>query len=455
MAAEVSMTKGSIARQMIFFAVPIFLGELFQQLYNTADSFIVGNFAGPESLAAVASSMSLIQLLVGFFNGMAMFASVVISQSFGAQNYKKMSEVIHSTVLMGIVISIVLTAIGMWATPSILEWMGTPADVMDLSVDYLEIIFAGMTGLVMYHLFSGIMRAVGDSKTPLYFLIFTSMLNCVLDVIFVAGFGWGVKGAGWATILCQFLSALLAGIVLMRCEGPHRIDLVKIRFYPGPMWEVIRFGFPTAVQNCIISFANVFVQSNINAFGSSAMAGSGVYSKIEGFVFLPIMSFNMAISTFVGQNIGALNRERTRKGARFGVLCSVAAAEAVGILFFIFAPELTSLFVSDPAVIAYGVLRARNNALFYFLLAFSHAVSAVLRGSGKPAVPMFVMLFCWCAVRILLLSATAWMHNFTILSSVYPITWSLSSIYFLFYWKSGKWMPEELRTSAAVQAQEA
>ncbi|MCF0260406.1 MAG: MATE family efflux transporter, partial [Erysipelotrichaceae bacterium] len=275
MAAEVSMTKGSIARQMIFFAVPIFLGELFQQLYNTADSFIVGNFAGPESLAAVASSMSLIQLLVGFFNGMAMGASVVISQSFGAQNYKKMSEVIHSTVLMGIVISIVLTAIGMWATPSILEWMGTPADVMDLSVDYLEIIFAGMTGLVMYNLFSGIMRAVGDSKTPLYFLIFTSILNCVLDVIFVAGFGWGVKGAGWATILCQFLSALLAGIVLMRCEGPHRIDLVKIRFYPGPMWEVIRFGFPTAVQNCIISFANVFVQSNINAFGSSAMAGSG------------------------------------------------------------------------------------------------------------------------------------------------------------------------------------
>ena len=442
MAGEVSMTKGSIARQMIVFAIPIFLGQLFQQLYNTADSFIVGNFAGPQSLAAVASSESLIQLLVGFFNGMAMGASVVISQSFGAKNLEKMSQAIHSTVLLGLVISFCLTIFGVAASPQILRWMGTPDDVFSLSVAYLRIFFGGMSGLVMYNLFAGIMRAVGDSKTPLYFLIFTSILNCVLDTVFVAVFGWGVQGAATATVICMMISAVLEAVVLMRCNGPHKVSLSKLKVYPGPLWEVIRFGFPTAMQNCIISVANVFVQSNINAFGSSAMAGSGSYSKIEGFVFLPIMSFNMATSTFVGQNIGAREWERTRKGGRFGILCAMGTAEVVGILFFIFAPQLIGLFVSDPSVIAFGVTRARTNALFYFLLAFSHAVSAVLRGAGKPAVPMFVMLVCWCAIRITLLSLTAGWHNFAVLSYVYPITWSLSSIYFFFYFRSGKWMPD-------------
>lgn len=441
---EVSMTRGSIPRQMIAFAVPVFLGQLFQQLYNTVDSLIVGNLLGSHALAAVSSSGNLIFLLVGFFNGMAMGASVVISQQFGARNFKKLQETIHTTAALGLVISVILTILGTLAAPLLLKWMGTPPEVMQLSVDYFAVYFAGIGGLIMYNLFSGMMRAVGDSKHPLYFLIASSILNVILDFVFIAYFGWGVAGAAAATIISQFLSAVLALITLMREQGPHRLIVSKVRFHWQSLKDVIRYGIPTGVQNSIISLANVVVQSNINAFGPEAMAGCGAYSKLEGFAFLPIMSFNMAISTFVGQNIGARDYERTLKGAKFGILCGVISCEIVGIIFFIFAEPFIAIFDQNPAVIAYGAIRARCNALFYFLLAYTHAVSAVMRGGGKPDVPMYVMMVTWCIIRVGFLMVTAPLHNFWILCWVYPLTWGLSSAYFAWYYPRKTWLyPKE------------
>ncbi|WP_273234440.1 MATE family efflux transporter [Ileibacterium valens] len=452
---EISMTRGNIPRQMIAFAVPVFLGQLFQQLYNTVDSLIVGNLLGSNALAAVSSSGNLIFLLVGFFNGMAMGASVVISQEFGAKNYKRLSQTVHTTVALGLAISVVLTVLGTVMAPILLKWMGTPEEVMALSVDYFAIYFAGISGLIMYNLFSGIMRAVGDSKHPLYFLIASSILNVFLDLLFIAVLGWGVAGAAYATIFSQMISALLALITLCRQNGATKLVLSKVRFQLEPLKAVIRYGIPTGVQNSIISLANVVVQSNINAFGPEAMAGCGAYSKLEGFAFLPIMSFNMAISTFVGQNIGAKDYERTLKGAKFGILCGVISCELVGLIFFLFAPQFISIFDQNPAVIAYGADRARCNALFYFLLAYTHAVSAVMRGGGKPDVPMYVMMITWCAIRVGFLVVTAPLHNVWLVYWVYPLTWFLSSCFFAWYYPRKTWLyPKELQRSIQENKQE-
>lgn len=453
MSGEISMTEGSISHQMVSFAVPVFLGQLFQQLYNTVDSLIVGQTLGSNALAAVSSSGNLIMLLVGFFNGMSMGASVVISQAFGAKKYDKMQKTISTTIVFGLILSVFLSVIGVLATPLLLEWMNTPAEVLPLSISYFAIYFAGISGLVMYNQFTGILRAVGDSKHPLYFLIFSSFCNVVLDLFFILVLKWGVEGAAAATILSQFLSAILAFRLLTKVEGPHKVVPRQLRIWFDPLKEVVRYGIPTGVQNSIISLANVVVQSQINAFGANAMAGIGAYTRLEGFAFLPIMSFNMAISTFVGQNIGAKNYERTLQGAKFGMMCSVAMAELVGIAFFICAPMLVGLFDSNPEVIAFGTARARCNALFYFLLAYSHAVSAVMRGGGKPGVPMMVMLVFWCVVRVSFLMLTAPLHNIFFVYWVYPLTWGLSSLYFAWYYQKKTWLyPKEYSFQSSLCA---
>lgn len=345
----------------------------------------------------------------------------------------------------------VLTLLGTFSAPVILQWMGTPEEVFALSVDYFAVYFAGISGLVMYNLFSGIMRAVGDSKHPLYFLIISSILNVILDLLFIGVFHWGVAGAAWATVTAQAFSALLALYSLCHVDGPHQLILSHVRFHWASAKAIIRYGVPTGVQNSIISLANVVVQSNINAFGPEAMAGCGAYSKLEGFAFLPIMSFNMAISTFVGQNIGAKDYDRTLKGSRFGILCCVVSAEIVGIIFFLFADTFIRFFDSNPEVIAYGAARARTNALFYFLLAYSHAVSAVCRGGGKPAVPMNVMLVFWCILRVGFLMVTAPLHNIQMVYWVYPLTWLGSSLFFAWYYPRKTWLYPDGRKPQAVK----
>ena len=435
------MTEGPIWKRMILFAIPLFLGNLFQQLYNTADSLIVGNFLGSDALAAVSSSGSLIFLMVGFFNGISLGAGVVIARYFGAREKEKVQDAIHTTVAFGIVAGILLTAIGLIMTPTFLRWMGTPADVLKNSVLYFRLYFLGSIAFVLYNIFVGILQSVGDSRHPLIYLIISSVTNVVLDLLFIGVFRFGVGSAAVATILSQFLSAILCLIHLMCCKEDYQIDLKKIRFDFPMLKLIISNGLPSGFQNSIISFANVIVQSNINSFGKMAVAGCGAYSKIEGFGFLPITCFALSLTTFISQNLGARQYERAKKGAKFGVLCSITMAEIVGIIIFFTAPYLVAAFNNDPQVVAFGTAQARTITLFYFLLAFSHCIAGILRGAGKSTIPMFVMLICWCIIRVSYITvAVRIIPDIKVIFWAYPITWTLSSILFIIYYFKADWI---------------
>lgn len=440
----VVLTEGPIWKKIIIFALPMFLGHLFQQLYNTADSLIVGNFLGEKALAAVSSSGSLIFLLVGFFNGIAMGSGVIVARYYGAKKIEMLQKAIHTIVAFGLVSGLILMVLGMGLTPHILKWMGTPEDVLPNSITYFRIYFAGSLGFVMYNVFMGILQSVGDSRHPLQYLIISSIINVILDLVFIAGFHMGVGSAALATIISQVISALLSFRRLLKSPPEYRITIRKISFDPFMLKQIFTYGLPAGLQNSIISIANVVVQSNINAFGSAAMAGCGSYAKVEGFGFLPITCFSQSLTTFIGQNLGAGKLDRVKKGSRFGVLCSVLTAELVGIGIYIFAPFLISLFADTPEVIAYGVLQARTVTLFYFLLALSHCMAGIFRGAGKAVVPMTVMLICWCVIRISYITIIMQIvHEITAIFWAYPLTWTLSSIIFVVYYFKANWMQSD------------
>ena len=283
-----SLTEGSIWKSMLLFALPVFLGNVFQQLYNTFDAWCVGNYIGDNALAAVSSSGSLIFMMVSFFNGVAMGAGIVIARVFGAKQFEEMRKSIHTAIAFGLVVGIVLTVAGVALTPLILRWMGTPDEVFPESVTYFRYYFFGAIFVVMYNIFVGILHAVGDSRHPLYYLIFSTFLNIALDMLFVAGLGLGVGSAAVATTISQGVSALLCFVHLLKTKEPYKVNCREIRFHRDSLREIIRYGLPSGVQNSVIAIANVVVQTNINSFGKAAMAGCGSYSKLEGFAFLPV-----------------------------------------------------------------------------------------------------------------------------------------------------------------------
>lgn len=435
------MTEGSIWKKIIAFAIPLFLGNLFQQLYNTADSLIVGNFLGSNALAAVSSSGNLIFLLVGFFNGIAVGAGVVIARYYGGRQIRDVQKAIHTTIAFGLAAGIILTLLGVILAPIILVWMGTPGEVLPESTVYFRIYFTGSLAFVLYNVFVGILQSVGDSRHPLIYLIISSLINIALDLLFVGVFHFGVGSAALATIISQFVSALLCLVHLMKAPSDYRVSLNKIRIDRLMLRQIISNGLPTGFQNSVIALANVVVQSNINRFGKMAMAGCGAYSKIEGFGFLPITCFAMALTTFVSQNLGAKQYDRAKKGARFGILCSITTAELVGLFIYVFSPVLIAAFNNDPMVISNGTAQARTVTLFYFLLAFSHCIAGILRGSGKSTVPMLVMLVCWCIIRVTYITIIVrFIPDIRVVFWAYPLTWCLSSIIFLLYFLKGDWV---------------
>ena len=426
---------------MLLFALPVFLGNVFQQLYNAFDAWCVGNYIGDDALAAVSSSGSLIFMMVSFFNGVAMGAGVVIARAFGARQYDTMRKAIHTAIAFGLVTGVLLTIAGVALTPTILRWMGTPADVLPQSIEYFRYYFCGAIFTVMYNIFVGILHAVGDSKHPLYYLIFSASVNIGLDMLFVAGLGLGVGSAAIATTISQGVSALLCFVHLLRIDASYRVSIREIRFHGESLKQIVRYGLPSGVQNSVIALANVFVQSNINSFGKAAMAGCGSYSKLEGFAFLPVTCFTQALSTFVGQNLGAGQHKRVKKGIAFGVVCSCVMAEGIGALSYVFAPQLIGFFSETAEAIGFGTQHMRTFCLFYFLLAFSHCIAAVMRGAGKATVPMFTMLACWCLIRVTYISiAVKYVNQLTTVSWAYPLTWTLSSTIFLIYLIKGDWI---------------
>ena len=438
---QYSLTEGSIWKGMALFALPVFLGNLFQQLYNAFDAWCVGNYIGDTALAAGSSSGSLIFMMVSFFNGVAMGAGVIIAREFGAKQYDNMDKAIHTSIAFGMAAGTALTVVGVVFTPLILQWMRTPADVLPQSVVYFRYYFYGAIFTVMYNIFVGILHAVGDSKHPLYYLIFSTFLNIALDMLFVAGLGFGVGSAAIATTVSQGVSALLCFRHLLRIDAPYRVRWKKICFHKESLVEIIRYGLPSGVQNSVIAIANVVVQTNINSFGAAAIAGCGSYSKMEGFTFLPVTCFSQALSTFVGQNLGAGQYGRVKKGVAFGVVCSCGMAEIIGILSYVFAPQLIGFFSDSAEAIAFGTRHMRVICLFYFLLSFSHCIAGVMRGAGKATVPMFTMLACWCLLRVTYISvAMRFVNQLTTVSWAYPITWTCSSIIFLIYFLKADWM---------------
>ncbi len=434
------MTKGSCWKHIIIFAIPILLSNLFQQIYNSVDSLIVGNFLGTEALAAVSSSGSLIFLFTSFFYGTAMGAGVLIAKYFGQKKYDDMSKAIHTAIAFGLVASVIVTIVGVVLSPYILIWMDTDPEVLPNSIAYFRFYFVGITGSIMYNIFTGILQAVGNSRRPLYYLMFASILNICLDLLFIGGFKLGVEWAAIATFMSQILSATLCFLFLIKKGTVYQVQIKKIRFHKSMLISILKYGIPSGIQNSVIALANVVVQSNINSFGKVAMAGCGSYSKLEGFAFLPITSFTMAISTFISQNLGAREEKRAKQGATFGIITSVLLAEFIGLIMWLFAPNLISIFDSTKEVVEIGSLQCRTITLFYFLLAFSHCIAAVCRGAGKAFIPMIIMLAIWCILRVIYITTVLhFKHEIVLIFWAYPITWGCSSIIFLFYFLFSHW----------------
>ncbi len=451
MQSTIDMTKGKEWKIILAFAIPIFFSNLFQTLYNIVDSVIVGNMIGKEALAAVSSSGNLIFLFNSFFIGLASGAGVVIAKYFGRNDTISMRKAIHNDVLVGIISSIILTILGTILSPYILRAINTPSDVYPESVSYFRIYFIGVASVILYNTFSSILQALGDSKRPLIFLIIASILNVVLDILFIGQFNLGVAGASLATIISQSLSAILALIVLLKKNTIYHLSLKELRFSKTILKEILYNGIPSGIQNSVIGLANVVVQSNINSFGSNATSGCGAYSKIEGFAFLPITCFQISLATFVSQNLGAGYIDRAKRGTRFAIITSCIIAFIIGLIGYILADKLIALFVSGDEeetkdVIKCGVTALHTVCFFYPLLAFAHCSAALLRGSGHAVVPMSIMLGIWCVFRVIYVTfmMNVVSHELWLLYTAYPVTWGISSIIYLVFDKRSHWYEKYL-----------
>lgn len=435
------LTEGNICKQIIFFAFPLLLGNLFQQLYNTVDSIVVGNFIGDTALAAVNSSGSIVNLLVSFFMGLSLGGGVVIARYYGAKDPENVHKAVHTTMSIAIISGLCSTLLGVTFTPTILELVNVADSVMSSSVTYLSLYFCGISGLIIYNMGSGMLRAVGDSKHPLYFLIVSSCTNIILDILFVTQFNMGIAGVAYATMIAQALSAILTVRQLCISTEMYKLELKKIKIHKDIFKLILKIGFPSACQNAIVSFSNVVVQSNINSFGEVAMAGAGSYQKVDGFAVMPVMSFSMALTTFVGQNMGAKKYDRVRKGALYGMIMSCASIIVISGFLLVFAPQIMAIFSSSEDVQAIGTLMMKTVVPGYCLLAISHSLAGVMRGVGRTKVPMYVMVFCWCICRMTWITITVRLFNdIQYVFMGWPVTWLLSAIILYTYYKRVDWI---------------
>ncbi len=436
-----NMTEGNPVSLILRFALPIFVSQVFQQLYSTADAFIVGQYLGTDAFAAVSSSGTLIMLLTSLFIGTSMGAGVAISKYFGAGDYENVSRAIHTNLAFGLIAGVLLTLAGVLLTPTFLVWMNTDAQVMPQAVEYFRYYFLGVLATVLYNMCCGALNALGDSRRPLHYLIVSSLVNVALDLLFIGAFRWGVWSAAAATVLSQAVSCALCLRHLLRKGEVYTVTPRNIRLHGDMLREIVRYGLPSGIQNCVIGLANVIVQSQINSFGMLAMAAYGAHCKVEGFAFLPITSFTMACTTFVGQNLGAKQYERAKRGARFCIAVAVVMAELIGLGYYLFAPELIGMFDKTPGVVALGVQQARTVALFYCLLAFSHSIAAVCRGAGRAVVPMMIMLSVWCVLRIIyIMLVVRFLGEIGCIYWAYPLTWAISSTIYLIYYLRSDWV---------------
>ena len=429
------MTRGSIVRQMVAFALPLMVGNIFQMLYNTVDSIVVGQFVGKEALAAVNSTTVIINMLVFFFNGFSVGAGVLISREFGAGDRENLHRAIQTTLTATFLLCAAFTLIGVFTVRPMLRFMDTPEDVMEEAALYLTIYFWGFSGLLIYNMGSGILRAVGDTFRPLLFLILTSLLNILLDLLFVVAFHAGIAGVAWATILSQFISSLLTMLLLCRTKEIYRFSFRDLKVELVILKQILAVGLPAAIQSVITAFSNIFVQSYINFFGSACMAGWGCYNKLDQFIMLPMSSMAMAATTFVSQNIGAKQESRATRGGFVATLLSLGITGVIALTLFIFAEPAIRLFTPDDTVIAFGALFLHNNVLFLLFNCVNHVLAGALRGRGDSRGPMIVMLLSFVAIsQVYLFVVTRWVANTpTLVGLGYPVGWVICFIIELAY----------------------
>ncbi|MBR6966220.1 MAG: MATE family efflux transporter [Clostridia bacterium] len=425
---DLDMTEGSIWKHMLRFSVPMAVGLLFQQLYNTVDTLVVGQFVGQQAQAAVGSTGPIINTVVGFCAGLATGASVVISQRYGAHDDEGLSKAVHTTVALTFLVSLIATLVGQVIITPMLRFMQTPEDVMPESASYLSIYFAGISGILFYNLGSGVLRAVGDSRRPLVFLILSALLNTALDLLFVLAFGMGVAGVAYATVLSQILSALLILAALSLEKGSYGIRWRKIRIDRKSLSMILRLGLPSSIQSAITAFSNVFVQSYINYFGSACMAGYGVYGKIDAFALIPVQSISMSSTTFVGQNWGAKQPARAREGVRTATIMSLVSTVVLGFLVFVLARPLMGFFSPEQEVIEYGIRFIHIVTPFYIAICFNQIYAGALRGIGDATMPTVIMLGSFVVFRQIYLAVTkALGAGFIAVALAYPVGWILCS----------------------------
>ena len=434
---DVDMTSGNIVRHIFSFALPLLVGNIFQQLYNTVDTWVVGNFVSNEAFSAVGTVGPIINMLSGFFMGLSAGAGVVISQYYGAKREEDVSRAVHTSVVMTLIIGAVFTFIGIGMTPFMLRLMKTPPEVLPESTAYLTIYFSGLMGLMLYNIGSGILRAVGDSQRPFYFLVVCAILNTVLDLLFVLVFHMGVEGVALATILSQGVSAILVMITLLRTGGCIRLSVKKLRLHFDMLSKIVRVGIPAALQMAVTAFSNIFVQSYINFFGADCMSGWTAYAKVDQLLFLPMQSISLASTTFVGQNLGRNQPERARQGVSVALKMALCATVIMMIPLLIFAAPIVSFFNDKPQVIEYGAMLLRWMSPFYVLCCFNQIYSGALRGAGNTKAPTIIMLSSFVLFRQIYLYVMSGICNEIIpIAMSYPAGWLLcSSLTTLYYHK--------------------
>ena len=441
MKKNTDMTESVIWKSIITFAIPLLIGNLFQQLYNTVDSIVVGNFVGKEALAAVGSTTTIINMLVGFFMGLSTGASVIISQYFGAKDHKKLHDAVHTSIAMTFLLGIIMTFVGIILSPTLLKFMNTPDDVIPLSSLYLKIYFAGIIGLMLYNMGSSILRAIGDSKKPLYFLIFSSIVNTILDLVFVVLFGMGVDGVAWATLIAQASSAVLVLYTLYKSKESYCLILKDLKLDVEMFKKMINIGLPAGFQQSITAFSNIFVQGYINVFGSSVMAGWSSYLKVDSFVLLPMQSIALASTTFVGQNIGAKQLDRAKQGTKTSLMISVSTTIVLSILLNILGKYVLYIFTTDQEVIQNGMMMMRIFSPFYFVMCFTQIYAGALRGAGDSKAPMIIMLSSFVVFRQLsLFIGTKFFSSVEYVIFTYPMGWVLAASLMTYYYHQKKWL---------------
>lgn len=438
------MTQGNIWKLLITFSIPLIIGNLLQQMYNTADSIIVGNFVGSNGLAAVGSGTALINLIIAFAQGAAVGAGVVVSQYIGADRKDKIKISVHTSICISIILGLILSLLGIFASPSLLIMMKTPKVVLKSSILYLQIYCGGLIFNVIYNMATGILNAAGNSKKPLVYLAIASFTNIILDLLFIKIFKLGVMGAAIATDISQAISCVLAIGYLLKVKSDYKLYIKDLKINKETAVKIIKIGLPTAIQNMVISFSNVLVQSSVNAYGATAMAGYAAYLKIDGFNILPVLSISMAVTTFTGQNVGANRLDRVKKGMYSSLIMVLVYTVFIGAVLLIFSHQVLGLFTHSAQVIMYGQLAMKYFCPYYFLLGILNVLAGTVRGAGKGIPPMIILLFSMCIFRILWIKiALPFYSSIDGVFILYPISWLVGAILMIFYTKFGKWLPHK------------